>query len=305
MEKVKVRPMPPGAFGGETDVEAVAAAEKFAAARSTLVTEESRDAFRAMVARAIREQLPADAVARLISRSIGLNVPQSLSALNYWQSLLAAKHTPETIDRLMGRYVDRKIGERAAMIARTETSMALLAGARARYARAVRDGELPRDARYQWVTHPSEGLCNVCRPMNGQLSSTIAAGGRFRIPGPPNHVNCKCTLGVTTVSGEGEAAPGEGITLAEIKRLNKAGGSRFFSKASLESYSTEISARVHSGPGGTYFVTSEQKPGGRRLFSVRRFDRGTGRVITVGQFQQWWTSETAEQEAARLATGRK
>jgi hypothetical protein len=53
-----------------------------------------------------------------------------------------------------------------------------------------------------------------------------------------------------------------------------------------------------------YFVTSERCPWGEfpRLYSVRCFNKMTGDIDTIGEFQQYKTSAAATKEAKRLAS---
>lgn len=90
--------------------------------------------------------------------------------------------------------------------------------------------------------------------------------------------------------------------LALIKAANRNHGGYFFSPDSMRFFNSRVSEKVHQGPGGIYFVTSEQFDArSTRLYTVRRFDPSGKGIDTVGEFQQHSTSRQAHAEAARLA----
>ena len=98
-------------------------------------------------------------------------------------------------------------------------------------------------------------------------------------------------------------------TLQDIKVANHKAGRYWFSPATLRFFESRVGKRVHEGPGGIYFVSSEQyrRPlsGGcdPRRYTVRQFNPDTGDIDTVGEFQQWADSHGAHREAKRLAAG--
>jgi hypothetical protein len=75
------------------------------------------------------------------------------------------------------------------------------------------------------------------------------------------------------------------MTLDDIKRINAAKGLFFFSPDSMRFFRSRIAPKVFEGPGGVYFVTSEQFEfrGARhaRRYTVTRFDPETGRTDRV------------------------
>ncbi|NML65919.1 hypothetical protein HHL22_11950 [Hymenobacter sp. RP-2-7] len=91
-------------------------------------------------------------------------------------------------------------------------------------------------------------------------------------------------------------------TLSDIQTANRAAGRYFFSPDTMRYFRSRASERVHQGPGGIYFVTSEQYDrASPRLFTVRRFLPGAADIDTVGSFQAHATAHRAHAEAARLA----
>ncbi len=98
-------------------------------------------------------------------------------------------------------------------------------------------------------------------------------------------------------------------TMAAIKEANAAVGGHWFSRGALHFFSSRLPKSVHQGPGGVYFVTSEQflpsrgDPAPRR-YTVREFDPVTGNVDTVGDFNVL-PRERANHYARMCAAGAK
>jgi len=94
------------------------------------------------------------------------------------------------------------------------------------------------------------------------------------------------------------------MKISEIKRTNREKGFYFFEKGAMDFFNSKIESDPVSGPGGVFFVTSEQQDGRHaRLFSVRRFDSASGDVKTVGEFQGFFSRREAMDEAKKVAKG--
>lgn len=99
------------------------------------------------------------------------------------------------------------------------------------------------------------------------------------------------------------------MTMDEIRNANRNAGSHWFDPDTLRFFSSRISDSVYEGPGGIFFVTSEQRkgwgsiPDAPRLYSVRRFEPKTGGISTHGEFQEYRTSRAAHAAARRAAKG--
>lgn len=97
-------------------------------------------------------------------------------------------------------------------------------------------------------------------------------------------------------------------TLDQIKEANARAGGHWFEPGALRFFASRISDRVHCGPGGIFFVSSEQfrssRGNGPRLYSVREFHPDTGRVETVGEFQAYKSGRAAHAAAAEMARGK-
>lgn len=96
------------------------------------------------------------------------------------------------------------------------------------------------------------------------------------------------------------------FSMAEVIRRNREAGFHFFDPASKRFFRSIIGRRIYQGPGGVFFLTSEQFVGSTytapRCYSVRRFDAATGDVRTVGEFNVL-DRITAARLAKKAATG--
>lgn len=93
------------------------------------------------------------------------------------------------------------------------------------------------------------------------------------------------------------------LTMATIKANNRRAGGHWFEPGTLRFFKSRIGDKLFKGSRCVYFVSSEQGPSGKRLFSVRQTcDRG-GRISTAGKFQGYATRSAAETAAKRLAKG--
>ena len=88
------------------------------------------------------------------------------------------------------------------------------------------------------------------------------------------------------------------VCIREIRETYDPGpGRHWFDPDTMRFFKTRMGRWGYRGPGGTYFVTSEQGPGMPRLYTVRRL-AGPGRIETVGEFCGYKARSTAI-EAAR------
>ncbi len=91
-------------------------------------------------------------------------------------------------------------------------------------------------------------------------------------------------------------------TVNAIKDAARAEGSHWFDPSSMRFFGTRVLPEVYQGPGGVYFVTSEQPPHGPRQHSVRSFDPATAKIGTVGELASM-TRRQAVLAAKRAALG--
>ena len=90
-------------------------------------------------------------------------------------------------------------------------------------------------------------------------------------------------------------------TIDEMARKNAAAGGYWFTPGTTAFFKTQYHV-VAQGPGGVFFVTSEQPPRGPRRWSLRQWDPQTCTVSTVGEFMRYRTlgaAEDAAEEASR------
>lgn len=173
--------------------EAIRVAERQAGRLVTAVSRDTRDAIRATITRAIRDQIPPYEAAKSVRQLIGLTPSQSQATLNYRESLINAGHTMAKTDQLVEKYVGKKLRERSERIARTETMQALNAGQLEIAKEMQAEGLLGMNAIQEWITTPDDALCDVCAEMDGV---TAPVGQPFVIEGPPAHPNCRCTVAI-------------------------------------------------------------------------------------------------------------
>lgn len=83
-------------------------------------------------------------------------------------------------------------------------------------------------------------------------------------------------------------------TLKEMKEMNEKAGHQWFSKANMRLFGTKI--EVPPNKKGL-FITSEYVGAGLtdRAYTIRHFDKHTGHVDTVNEFQQYETLEDAKE----------
>lgn len=96
------------------------------------------------------------------------------------------------------------------------------------------------------------------------------------------------------------------MIITDIKAANAAAGFFFFSKDTMRFFSSKVESKVYEGPGGVYFVTSEQMgEEGPRKYRVRRFEPETGRIVPPPgeRFMEYATKESARECAKALAKG--
>jgi hypothetical protein len=97
------------------------------------------------------------------------------------------------------------------------------------------------------------------------------------------------------------------MTMDAIKAANAKAGFYFFERATLRFFRSRIGQTVYEGPGGTYFVTSEQFVGSGgyaapRAYTVRRFNPD-GDIDTVGPKFNTVTKAVAARIARQMAAG--
>ena len=86
-------------------------------------------------------------------------------------------------------------------------------------------------------------------------------------------------------------------TIECVKRHNRQKGYHFFDDDTLQFFNSKIESELI---GDKYFITSERMELSRpKLFTVRVYDWGTGRVNKVGRFQEHKTLKKALSRVAQ------
>lgn len=90
------------------------------------------------------------------------------------------------------------------------------------------------------------------------------------------------------------------MTMDQIIAAHQDAGMHFFDADSKRFFRSRIGSTVYEGPGGVYFVTSEQfEFRGRsapRKYTVRKFNQDDASIDHVGEF-----NKLSRREAAKLA----
>lgn len=191
---------------------------------SWLVTEigaETRDALRDIVRRAFEQGIPPRQAASLIRDVVGLRSDQVEAVMNLRQRIEEAataaaesgasrtvkfgrnsiKVPPgglgaDRTSRVLGRYAEKLRRDRALLIARTETIASSVRGQQELWHQSVQAGLLRGNEVQRWIVTKDERLCSICAPMD---RVEVPLDGEFetsegRVPGPPAHPACRCSL---------------------------------------------------------------------------------------------------------------
>jgi hypothetical protein len=89
-------------------------------------------------------------------------------------------------------------------------------------------------------------------------------------------------------------------TVNKIKDSLREAGSHWFDPDTMRFFGTRVLGMVYQGPGGIYFVTSEQPPHGPRGYTVRKFTPPDD-IDTVGELCGYKTGGAASSAARGLA----
>ena len=76
-------------------------------------------------------------------------------------------------------------------------------------------------------------------------------------------------------------------TIGELKEVSREAGGHFFDRGSMKFFRSRVLPNLYVGPGGVYFVTSEQySDTSRRAYTVRVFNPQDASVNTFGEFNE-------------------
>lgn len=96
------------------------------------------------------------------------------------------------------------------------------------------------------------------------------------------------------------------MTITDIKTANKQAGYHFFERSTMRFFDSKVERMVYEGPGGVYFITSEQFHGSDgysapRKWTIRKFEEN-GDINTVNGFNEF-SREGAMFAARKLSKG--
>jgi hypothetical protein len=165
--------------------------------------ENARGMIRDIITEAVAGNHTAQTAAKAIRDHVGLTDAYSKAVTNYRAELIGSGITGDKLDGKVQRYSDQLLRSRAKTIARTEIIQAQVAGQRALWNEAAREGLFDKTRMKRvWVTSFDERTCGLCVDMDGQ---EVAFNGVYESPdlgnvnvfgevlnGPPMHPNCRC-----------------------------------------------------------------------------------------------------------------
>lgn len=134
-----------------------------------------------------------------IFETVGLTDKQAARVANMVTLARSQGATADVVSGLRQNAAERIRMQRARAIARTESNEALATGIQATWRQAAEQGVMPQDSKKQWTAMRDERMSELCEDLDNQtvglnetFSSDVEPG--FDGPGPPAHVNCRCTL---------------------------------------------------------------------------------------------------------------
>ena len=170
------------------------AAEELAAKLIKDISKETERNIRLLISKSIREGLTPDEVARRIRVMIGLTTKQGQAADRFRDALIEQGLTQDLVDKRVRTFTDKLIRRRAQSISRTEILEALNRGQELALLQAQEKGLLTTGATK--VVILTVGACPICLTVAGR--GPVKLGHSFSLPGPPFHIQCRCTIAIDT-----------------------------------------------------------------------------------------------------------
>jgi hypothetical protein len=195
---------------------------------------DTQQLLKSIVSSSFTQGIPPREAAAMIRSSIGLTANQAAAMRNYREFLeglagreslgalpLSVKQrvarsdvrmlpkrgvgmTEARIDKMVAKYRDRLLKERALALVRTETMSASNNGQLVLWNKAV-DRGLLKDAvvRKAWIVTKDDRLCPRCKPLQGQLrrldETFVSPYDGTTVKTPPLHWQCRCAMGLKRV----------------------------------------------------------------------------------------------------------
>lgn len=158
-------------------------------------TDNTIKAVQAIVKSNLDRGIPARRAAREISAVVGLSERQALTVARFHAGLLEQGVKASVAETRMLKFAEKKVTQRAKVIARTESLRAVNAGHQEIWRQSVDQG-LFEKVEKKWVIDPGTA-CELCEPQQGQ---TVGINESFDTPvGPVDvptdiHPQCNCMM---------------------------------------------------------------------------------------------------------------
>lgn len=171
-------------------------ARNHAAALVEGLTNETRIAMSRAIAEFLRLNIPPAEGARMLRSMLGLTPQYAQAVVNFQNGLRLRGFDAAYIQRKADEYSSRLLNHRARTVARTESMRAVQEGQRQAQAQAVEQGVLIANrTRRSWSTSFDERVCEICAPMDGQLTTLTepwsTSVGPVQVPSD-SHPQCRC-----------------------------------------------------------------------------------------------------------------
>lgn len=159
------------------------------------ITEETREAVRALVARGFEDGIPPKELARHLRDVVGLTKQQVLSIQNLRNKLSAQGYTRSAIDSHVKRATRSALKDRGENIARTESMSASNAGQMEAWRQGRQQGLIDPGLVKEFIVTPDDRLCHICMPLHGEQKKVdeVFSFGKLE---PPVHPRCRCAIGL-------------------------------------------------------------------------------------------------------------
>ena len=183
------------------------------AAFVTNSTREQIDAVRWVVSRAAQLQdLGVDELARVIRPMVGLNRPQTIANMNYYQRLREGGTSAEKAKEMAIKYSAKQHRYRGHMIARTELAFAYNKGEHLGVEQAIDRGYMGHVVKV-WTDAGDNRVCDICRDLHRrthrqavEFSQGFGFKTKLKINNPdidltpPAHPHCRCVVEYREIS---------------------------------------------------------------------------------------------------------
>lgn len=134
----------------------------------TRIDDTQREAVRQILERGLLGGRHPMRISKDIKEHIGLTGPQEAALEKYRDRLRIEGRPAAQVERMAARYEEKKLKERAVMIARTESMSAVSQGRAELWGQLAESGALPATVEREWETARDERVCPICGPMHRQ-----------------------------------------------------------------------------------------------------------------------------------------